>query len=83
MIRKLITSTLISIGIFIILSIISYFISLEHEYNFEIGLPWKFYYQFMLDDILLHGTEVKYFTKDVFLVWTTTIILWFFVKRKQ
>ena len=77
--KKLIISTGISILLFVLIAVLSYFLSLEYRVNFEIGLPWTFYYQFMVDCEVHHGTSFKYLIMDAFVIWAFTAILWLFL----
>jgi hypothetical protein len=53
---------------------------LEYNVNFKVGIPWTFYYQFMIDGEIQHGTSVHYFILDAFGTWAITILFFMFIK---
>ncbi|KKP52844.1 MAG: hypothetical protein UR43_C0010G0035 [candidate division TM6 bacterium GW2011_GWF2_33_332] len=83
LIRKVLVATGISIILFVLLTILSYFLNLEYRVNFKIGLPWTFYYQFLVDGEVQHGTNPMNFIKDAFVTWSFSTILWLILKRKK
>ncbi len=83
LIKKVLVATGISIILFVLLTVLSYFLNLEYRANFKIGLPWTFYYQFLVDCEVQHGTNPMNFIKDAFVTWTLTTILWLILTRKK
>lgn len=81
-ISKLCAATIISIILFVLLTVLSYFLNLEYRVNFKIGLPWTFYYQFLIDCEVQHGTDIKSFIKDAGLTWIFTTVVYLAIKRK-
>jgi hypothetical protein len=65
------------------LTVSSYFLNLEYRVNFKLGLPWTFYYQFLVDCEVQHGTDIKNFIKDAGLTWIITTTVWLIAKRKK
>lgn len=81
--KNILVATGIASIVFVFLSVISIFLSAENKVNFEIGLPWTFYYQFLVDCSIQHGTSAANFAKDIFFTWMLTTIVWFGLKRKR
>lgn len=81
--QKLIFSTGISILLFLLIAVLSYFLSLEYRVNFEIGLPWTFYYQFMVDCEVQHGTSFECLILDAFVIWCLTFVAFLFFTRRK
>ena len=82
-IRKVLIATGISIVLFVMLTVFSYFLTLEYRVNFEIGLPWTFYRQFLIDCEVQHGSIPINLIKDAILTWIVTTILWLILTRKK
>jgi hypothetical protein len=80
---KILESTGVSIILFALLTILSYFLFLEYRVNFKIGIPLTFYYQFLVDCKVQHGTNSLYFIFDALFTWTFTTILWLIITRKK
>jgi hypothetical protein len=80
---NILTATGISIVLFVFLTLGSYFLNLEYRVNFKIGLPWTFYYQFMIDREIQHGTLPGNFIKDAGITWIFTVFLWIVIKRRN
>ncbi len=83
LIVKALIATGISIILFFMLTVLSYFLHLEYRVNFKVGLPWTFYYQFLIDCEVQHGSDIINFIKDAFATWAFTVILWLIIKRKK
>ncbi len=80
-INELIKSTLLSIAVFGTVTLLSYVLTLQHENWFKLGLPWKFYYQFTVDNDLQHGSDLVNLVKDCALTWIVTVMTWMLIKR--
>jgi hypothetical protein len=82
-IKELIYAICISVLIFITLTFISYFIHLNRHVDFKVGLPWTFYYQFLIDNEIQHGSNLSFFFADTLLTLTIVCGVWLFIRRKD
>lgn len=83
LIKKLIVSTGISILLFALICVLSYFLSHEYRVSFKIGLPWTFYDQFLVDCDVHHGTSFNNLILDALVIWLLTFGTNLFFYKKE
>ena len=81
--KRLLQVLLTSSVIFVSLVAISYFFSLKPGNSFELGLPFKFYYQFPTQEEMLHGTIPIHFVYDAAIVFSFTVLIFIWVWSKS
>ncbi len=79
----LIIGTGISVLLFIVLVGLSYFATIKQQVNFKLGFPFIFYYQFIVDAGIQHGSMPGKFALDIILTWVITILLLILFKRRK
>lgn len=57
-----------------LLTIVTFLCSLKGRIAFELGWPFKFYYQFMVDCNLHHGFSLDLFLKDLLVCFALSFI---------
>lgn len=75
--------TVVAAMLFIVITVITYFMSIRLGTNFKVGFPSVFYYQFLVDCEIQHGFDGGNFVKDAAIVWVVTLLVWgIFIKKK-
>lgn len=72
---------LLSIFVGGIISIGTYFWTLEDDVNYKIGFPKRYYAQFYIDNTLHHGFDLNNFILDGILIWGGIIFIYLILKR--
>ena len=82
-VAKIIESTAVAIIIFALLSLLSYFLTIDYRVNFKLGIPFTFYFQYLKDGRVFYGTIPLNLIIDALATWTLTTICWLFLMRKK
>lgn len=67
--------------VFITITVITYFIHLEYHTDFKIGFPKVFYYQFLIDCSIQHGSDTGNMIADYAFTWIATWFAWVLSKQ--
>ncbi|MCI5055159.1 MAG: hypothetical protein MRY83_03570 [Flavobacteriales bacterium] len=59
------------------ISVVTVLWTQEFRVNFKVGFPFTFYYQFLIDCEVQHGSDGPYLLLDMFITWLGTLLIYY------